>query len=182
MLIHQVPLQSLRAPKWGATYIMRPEKILLRLSMYESGWLQPLVVRSADQSIIDGTKRWDLALSDDKFKARHGLLVPVVYHDVDEIDAMVLHVRLNRAKGNVHPYALSQIVKSIIRSKKYGERDLLAILAMSNDELDLMISSGLLKSKNWEKYEYSRAWVPIEVPSGTPIDSSVIERPPNPDR
>ena len=67
MNIHDVPLTSLRAPSWGSTYLLRPDRMLLRLSIVESGWLQPLVVRRADQTIIDGTKRWDTALSDEKF-------------------------------------------------------------------------------------------------------------------
>jgi ParB-like chromosome segregation protein Spo0J len=148
----------------------------------DSGWLQPLIVRLEDQVIIDGTKRWDLALSDDKFLAKYGRNVPVVYHNVDEIDAMILHVRLNRGRGNVHPVGLSAILKKIVYSGKYNENDLSTILVMSEDEIDLLLSTGLLKKKNWEKYEYSRAWVPIEVPSTDAVETSFIERPPNDDR
>lgn len=182
MNIHDVPLSSLKAPSWGSTYLLRPEKMLLRLSMIESGWLQPLVVRLSDQTIIDGTKRWDMALSEDKFLNKYGKSAPVIYHDVDEIDAMVLHVRLNRARGNPHPVGLSALLKKIIYSGKYNEKDLSSILLMSDDEVDLLLSRGLLKKKNWEKYEYSRAWVPIEVPKNVEVETSFIERPPNPDR
>lgn len=182
MKIHDVPLSSLKAPSWGATYLLRPDKILLRSSLIDSGWLQPLIVRREDSTIIDGTKRWDLALSDDKFLQKHGNSVPVVYHEVDEIDAMVLHVRINRARGNSHPVGLSAILKKIVYSGKYTETDLSSIFAMGEDEIDLLLSSGLLKTKNWEKYEYSRAWVPIEVPKGSEVETSFIERPPNADR
>lgn len=182
MKVVDVPLNSLKAPSWGATYLLRPDKMLLRSSLVESGWLQPLVVRLADSTIIDGTKRWDIALSDDKFLNRHGKNVPVVYHDVDEIDAMVLHVRLNRARGNPHPVGLSKILKKIVYSGKYDESDLSSIFMMGSDEVDLLLSSGLLKTKNWEKYDYSRAWVPIEVPKGAEVEISFIERPPNADR
>jgi len=177
-----VPLSSLRAPSWGSTYLLRPDKTLLRISLVESGWLQPLVVRLDDQTIIDGTKRWDIACSDDKFLSKFGSDVPVVYHDVDEIDAMILHVRLNRARGNVHPVGLSAIMKKIVYSGKYDDKDLSNIFVMGDDEVDLLLSSGLLKNKNWAKYEYSRAWVPIEVPKGADAGTSFIERPPNPDR
>ena len=53
---------------------------------------------------------------------------------------------------------------------------------MHDDEIDLLMSSGLLKMKNWKQYEYSRAWVPIEVPKGEEVGTSIIERPPNKDR
>lgn len=182
MIVNSVPLNSIRAPKWGATYLLRPDKMLLTQSLKEYGWLQPLVIRKADQTIIDGTKRWDTALSDDKFLKKYGSDVPVVFHDVDEIDAMVMHVRLNRARGNIHPVGLSALVKRILDSGKYKALDLANFFIMSDDEIDLLMSSGLLKTKNWQAYEYSRAWVPIEVPVGTGSDSPTFERPPNPDR
>ena len=55
-------------------------------------------------------------------------------------------------------------------------------IRMHDDEIDLLMSSGLLKMKNWKQYEYSRAWVPIEVPKGEEVGTSIIERPPNKDR
>lgn len=182
MNIQDVPLSSLKPPSWGSTYLLRPEKMLLRISMIESGWLQPLVVCLSNQIIIDGTKRWDMALSEDKFLNKYGKFAPVVYHDVDEIDAMILHVRLNRARGNSHPVGLSGLLKKIIYSGKYDAKDLSNILLMGDDEIDLLLSSGLLKKKNWEKYEYSRAWVPIEAPKNIEVETSFIERPPNSDR
>lgn len=182
MQIDWVKLESLRAPKWGSTYLLRPDKILLSQSLRESGWLQPLVVRRSDHTLIDGTKRWDLALSDDRIIKRYGQSAPVVYHDVDEIDAMVAHVRLNRARGNVHPVGLSALVKRILDSGKYSISDLTSLFVMTDDEIDLLVSEGLLKKKNWQAYEYSRAWVPIEVPAGSESDSVTFERPPNPDR
>ena len=182
MKVEMVPSASLKPPSWASSYLLRPDKLLLRLSMIESGWLQPIVVRLADQTIIDGVKRWDFACTDEKFQSRHGAFVPVVYHDVDEIDAMILHIRLNRARGNTHPVGMSTMLKKIVYSGKYEADELSNILVMSDDEIDLLLSSGLLKKKNWEKYEYSRAWVPIEVPKGTEVETSFIERPPNADR
>lgn len=182
MIVHNVPLNSIRPPKWGATYMLRPEKMLLVQSLREYGWLQPLVIKKSDQTIIDGTKRWDTALSDDKFLRAHGSDVPVIYHDLDEVDAMVAHVRLNRSRGNIHPVGLSALVKRIVDSGKYDANDLANLFIMSEDEIDLLLSSGLLKNKNWKEYDYSRAWVPIEVPVGTNADSPTFERPPNLDR
>lgn len=37
MNIQDVPLSSLKPPSWGSTYLLRPEKMLLRISMIESG-------------------------------------------------------------------------------------------------------------------------------------------------
>lgn len=182
MQITNVPFNALKSPSWGATTLLRPEKNLLKLSLLESGWLQPIVVKSDDMTIIDGYHRWLIAQDDEKFIKKHGTLIPVIFHDVDDIDAMVIHVRLNRARGTQNVYALSKIVKKIVASSKYTEVDLGNILLMHDDEIDILLSSGLLKKKDWAKYDYSRAWVPIEVPAGTDVGSTVIERPPNKDR
>lgn len=180
--ITNLKVNSIKAPKWGATSILKPDKSLLRLSMVESGWLQPIVVRMEDMTIIDGYHRWIIAQEDEKFAKRHGDWVPVVFHDVDEIDAMILHVRLNRARGNVNSFALSKLIKRVVASGKYDENDLKNVLLMHDDEVDLLMSSGLLKMKNYKQYEYSRAWVPIEVPKGEEVATTFIERPPNKDR
>jgi hypothetical protein len=182
MKVEILPLTAVQPPKWRATSILRPDFLLLKTSMTESGWLQPLVVRLADKSIIDGSERWNIACSDEKFSRKHGETVPVVFHDVDEIDAMILHVRMNRARGFVHPVRLSSVVNKIIVSEKYNERDLAPILSMSDDELELLLTGDLIKKKNLQKYEYSRAWIPVEVASDEEVPSSFIERPPNDDR
>lgn len=181
MQIHLVPNNSIKPSDWSANYVLKPERNLLRLSMLESGWLQPLVVRRETMTIIDGFHRWQLAQTEDKFIKKHGDLVPVVFKDVDEIEAMVLHIRLNRSRGDLSAFLVSKIIKRIIDSGKYEEEDLSNIFLMNDDEIDLMLSHGLLKRKNLAKYEYSRAWVPIEVPKATEI-APVLERPPNPDR
>lgn len=182
MKIQMLASNAIHPPKWRATSILRPDLLLLKSSMIESGWLQPLVVRSSDSSIIDGSERWNVVRTDEKFRKKHGDLVPVVLHDVDDIDAMVLHVRLNRARGFVHPVRLSSVVNKILASDKYDEMELAAILSMSDDELELLATGDLIKKKNLQKYEYSRAWVPVEVASEEEVPSSFIERPPNEDR
>jgi len=182
MKIQMLPKTAVHPPEWRATSILRPDLLLLKTSLTESGWLQPIVVRVSDNSIIDGSERWNVVCTDERFRKKHGDSIPVVFHDVDEIDAMVLHVRLNRARGFVHPVRLSSVVNKIIVSAKYGERDLAAILAMSDDELELLLTGDLIKKKNLQKYEYSRAWVPVEVPTEGEVPSSFIERPPNEDR
>lgn len=182
MKIQGVQAKVLQIPKWGATSILRPEKMLLRASMVDSGWLQPIIVRFSDNSIIDGYQRYLICIEDDKFIKKYGQIIPVIYHDVDEIEAMVMHVRLNRARGVTNSYALSRLVKRIVSSGKYKEKDLSNLFLMHVDEIDLLMSSGLLKKKNWQKYEYSRAWVPIEVAKTSAEDAVVIERPPNADR
>lgn len=182
MEIVLVDNKKLKIPAWGATSILRPEKMLLRMSMIEYGWVQPIIVKLSDNTIIDGYQRYLISIDDDKFLKKYGSSIPVIYEDVDDIEAIVMHIRLNRARGATNAYALSRAVKRIVASGKYEEDDLSNLFLMHDDEIDLLMSDGLLKKKNWQKYEYSRAWVPIEVAKPVADEAVYIERPPNKDR
>jgi hypothetical protein len=46
--------------------------------------------------IIDGFHRWVCAQTDKRILKRDKNLVPVIFEDVDKIDAMLMHIRLNR--------------------------------------------------------------------------------------
>lgn len=182
MDISNVDNRILKISPWGATSILRPEKMLLKESMMDYGWVQPIVVRASDNTIIDGYQRYLISINEEKFLKKYGRHVPVLLQDVDEVGAMIMHVRLNRARGSVNSYALSRLIKRLIASGKYEENDLGNIFLMHDDEIDLLVSDGLLKKKNWHKYEYSRAWVPVEVAKPISEDRVDIERPPNKDR
>jgi len=108
MEISLVDNRKLKIPSWGVTSILRPEKMLLKSSMIDFGWVQPIVVKSSDNMIIDGYQRYLISLDDEKFIKKHGNLIPVVYKNVDEVEAIVMHIRLNRARGAVNSYALSR--------------------------------------------------------------------------
>ena len=181
MKIDYTPFDSIKPAEWRTNYVLKPDMELLRLSMNESGWLQPILVRAADMSIIDGTHRWVIA-GEKHFQRRHGSEIPVMFFDVDEIDAMVMHVRMNRARGEIFAKHFSKLLKKIVLSDKYSAEELEDILIMSPDEVDLMLAGGLLKQRKIPNHEYSRAWVPVEAPSADKLNAVSIERPPNPDR
>ena len=181
MKINSLPFNSIKPSSWRTNYVLKPDMDLLRLSMTDSGWLQPIIVRKEDMTIIDGTHRWVIAGEKD-FQKKHGKEIPVLIFDIDEIDAMVMHVRLNRARGEIFAKPFSRLLKNIVLSDKYSSEELEDIFVMSPDEVDLMLAGGLLKQRKIPQHEYSRAWVPVEAPSESQIEKGVIERPPNADR
>lgn len=181
MKISYRPCDSVKPALWRANYVLKPDMDLLRESMIDFGWTAPIVVRVEDQTIIDGTHRWIIANEID-FQKRYGKEIPVLFIDCDEIDAMLMHVRLNRARGKIFAKPFSRLLKKIILSDKYSDNDLAQILIMSPDEIDLMLAGGLLKHRKIPQHQYSRAWVPVEAPSASEIEHISLERPPNPDR
>lgn len=180
MNIDHVPLMSVRPAKWRTTYVLKPDMKLLKLSLVESGWLAPLLVKT-DGTIIDGFHRW-VAAQDPQVRRTLGETVPVTWVDVDEIDAMIMHVRMNRARGEIVARPFSRLLHRVLASEKYTTFDLKTVLAMTGDEIDLMINSSLLKNRKLAEHTYSKAWVPVEAPPGAAVATPVIERPPNADR
>lgn len=183
MNVSTVKIENLRPAEWRATYMFKPELRLLADSIADYGWLAPLVART-DGTIIDGFSRWLVAQSDSRVKKKCAGEVPVVWVECDEAEAMIMHVRLNRARGQMVAKRLSRLLKRVARTGKWSEDDLQAAVRMSNDEFDTLIDGSLLKSRSLKEHEYSRAWVPVEAPpAGAVLAGNIaIERPPNADR
>lgn len=175
-----VPNNALRPALYRTNYVLKPDLKLLRLSLTEHGWMSPVVVRTADATIIDGFHRW-VAAQDAKVTKAIGSDVPVLYRDMDEVDAMILHVRLNRARGAIVAKPFSSLIQQIVVSGKYAPEDLEDVLCMSADEMDLMLDGSLIKKRKVAEHVYSRAWVPVEAPADA-TSTPAIERPPTPDR
>jgi ParB-like chromosome segregation protein Spo0J len=184
MIAPDTPLTAIRPADWRSNYVLKPDLRLLASSLRDYGWVAPLLVRSADSTIIDGFHRWVIAQNDQEVHRRDGGKVPVVWVDVDQVDAMVMHVRLNRARGQLMARSLSGIVRTILQSRKYRESQLYTMLEMKPDELELLMDGSLLKSRKVSEHQYSAAWIPIEAPRLTNkvAPAPEIERPPNQDR
>lgn len=168
---------ALKPSSWvSVNYVVAPDLRLLRESIETYGWITPIVVRKEDSTVIDGYHRWLLASKDPK---GIGKAIPVAWVSCDQIDAMILHITLNRARGSIVNRDLSALMKKIIRSRKYSNEELRMMLEMTLDEFDVLSDGSLIKRRNIKKHEYSMAWVPIETSgSDAPIK---IERPPNKD-
>lgn len=171
----------LRLAPWRTTYIIKTDLEVLHRSMEDYGWLQPLIVQRSTNVIIDGNYRWEIASRIDKLRKSASGQVPVIFVDCDDIEAMILHGRLNRSRGSVLARRLSRIIQQVLRSRKYGEPDLKRMFSMHADEMDMMVDGTLLKDKKISEHKYSNAWVPVEAPASAKDQAVIIERPPNAD-
>lgn len=182
MNINYEKIDSLIVPEWRATYILRPDLLVLSASLLQFGFIQPIHIVKSTREIIDGSERWLLSKNVKKISEKINDLIPVIEHDCDFLDAMMMHIRLNRGRGSLVAKPLSRIVKKIYLSGKYGNDDFKSILCMGIDELDLMLDGSIIKTRKIQEHSYSRAWVPIEADSKTVDRGTIIESPPNPDR
>jgi ParB-like chromosome segregation protein Spo0J len=182
MNIEDVSGGVLRPATWRSTYILKPDQKVLVQSMVDFGWLSPLVVNSKDNTIIDGHERWVIAANEQAIVERDGGMVPVQWVECDEIDAMLMHVRLNRGRGLLYAKPLSGLLRKVVRSAKYDDVEIRQILGMQREEYDLLLEPSLLKTRKISEHKYSRAWVPVEASPGSTALTVNIERPPNSDQ
>lgn len=183
MNVEEVPLESLIPAPWATSHLLRPDERLMIQSLTDWGWLQPLVVRAENRTVIDGTARWLIAMNTPHVKERVGGSVPVVWVSCEEVDAMVMHVRLNRARGLVVAKRTSNLLKSVMASGKYDANTVRNLLVMTREEWEVMVDGSYLKQKSINEHTYSRGWVPVEAPKpGSVVAGEMrFERPVNRD-
>jgi hypothetical protein len=94
---------------------------------------------------------------------------------------MMLHLQMNRGRGDLVTKRVSGIVRRLHLTKAYSSKDFDAMLSMKIDELELLLEGSLIKQRNLVQHTYSRAWVPIEVAGGFD-ETATTEGPPSDDR
>jgi ParB-like chromosome segregation protein Spo0J len=180
MKIENVEIDKLQKGDWHANHILKPDLRVLARSIADFGFLSPIVVMKRDMAVIDGYHRW-MVVKENKELRKTITHIPCIFIDCDSLEASMLHLRLNRSKGTLVAHRVSDLVKQMVRSKKYTDNDLAQLLSMTDDELDVLLDGTIIKRVNISEHKYSRAWVPIEAPKGA-VDTFVPEKPPNPDR
>lgn len=156
--VQWVPRAKLRANNYNPNAVAPPELDLLKLSIQEDGWTQPIVVLP-DMTIIDGFHRWTVS-ADPALRAMTGGLVPVVVVDVDPVHRMMSTIRHNRARGTHAVLRMAEIVRSMTESG-LPAGEICQRLGMEPEELERLLDrSGMTVRGAGDKNEFGRAWVP----------------------
>ena len=157
--IRWVPADTLDANTWNPNRVHGAELRLLERSLLSTGWLQPLLV-NPDRLIIDGFHRWRLSQDSKPVRARWKGKVPVAVLDVDRPTAMLMTIRINRAKGSHVAVEMSAIVRELISEHGVARDVIAAEIGGTKEEVDLLAQEGVFTAKNIAKWGYSKAWYP----------------------
>jgi ParB-like chromosome segregation protein Spo0J len=158
--IEWVPVDQLSANDWNPNIQAPPELKLLRLSVLENGWTQPIVAREHDGGarleIVDGYHR-SLTGRDPRVAAMTGGLVPIVrLGETDDATARMATVRHNRARGTHHVLKMANIVAALIGMgvdvAEVGRR-----LGMDEEEVDRLADRGDML-KRAAAAEFGNGW------------------------
>jgi hypothetical protein len=183
MEIEIVNIDDLIDFDWTSTHILRPDLLVLANSIGSYGLLSPIVVQRGTNKIIDGSQRVRLIKGNAHLADKFSNGIAITYVDCSEMEAMIIHVQMNRGRGSIVAKKLSRIVRTLSKTGKLDEEGFVSRFCMKFHELELMLDGTLLVHRDIKNHTYSRAWVPVEAPSGTVDKEPVaIERPPNADR
>jgi ParB-like chromosome segregation protein Spo0J len=152
---------TLSVNNYNPNVVFTPELRLLELSIMTTGWVQPILV-SKDGTIIDGFHRSRLAVDSAALKKKYAGKVPCAVVDVSRAEAMLMTIRMNRAKGTHVAVQMSSIIKELIDDHHLDPQEISKGIGATLAEIDLLYQDGVFKMKNIKDYKYSPAWYPTE--------------------
>lgn len=162
-----VDARALSANDWNPNRQAPPEHKLLKQSLIEDGWTQPIVVREHDGGarleIVDGFHRWKLATNDKEVAALTTfdgrVHVPiVVLAETSDTEARASTIRHNRARGTHLVLRMADIVAKLVQDGMTSE-EIQQQLGMDEEEVDRLLDRGnMLLRGGRETGTFGNAW------------------------
>ncbi len=156
-----VASDSVSANDYNPNSVATPEMELLRLSIREDGYTQPIVAwsKGGEYEVVDGFHRNRVGKECQDVRERvHGYLpAAIINSDRQDVgDRMASTIRHNRARGKHAVTAMSDIVVELKR-RNWTDAKISKNLGMDQDEvLRLTQISGI--SELFSDQEFSKAW------------------------
>ena len=159
--IKWIAAKDLKANHYNPNRVMNAEMNLIERSILKTGWIQPILV-NRNNVIIDGFHRWTLSQVSQELKAKYDGKVPCAVLDVSDVEAMVITVRINRAKGTHLAFRMSEYVRELVEKHGIPMDDLAKDIGATFEEIQLLMKSDMFEHKDVENWAYSEAWFPVE--------------------
>jgi hypothetical protein len=158
-VVEWVDPRTLRANDYNPNKVFRPEMELLKLSIMEDGWTQPIVA-TPDGVIVDGFHRFTLGSTDPDIRRMSGGLVPVVRTSPTSAgNARAATVRHNRARGQHGIMSMGEIVRAM-QTEGMPSEVICQKLGMEEEEL-IRLADERPSPNRAGKDSFGRGWVPV---------------------
>lgn len=160
--VQWIDVNRLQANDYNPNVVISPEFKLLKFSLLQQGWIQPILVcpRGDDFEIIDGFHRATLAKTDKEIAAMTDGKVPVCVMELSEAERKMLTIRINRAKGSHVAVRMHDIVVSLINEHGLSIKDVCQGIGADKSEIELLLTDNVFKAHDIANTPYSRAWEP----------------------
>lgn len=156
--VEWVRRDTLTANNYNPNKMPKTEMNLLKQSIIEDGWTQPIVAR-LDGEIVDGFHRWTVS-ADPDIAALTGGLVPVVrIQEIDPARQRMATIRHNRARGEHYVLSMVDIVTELVNEYGIDIDALKTRLGMEREEVRRMLDRGKMTVRAGND-DFKKAWVP----------------------
>tara|TARA_R110001632_G_scaffold66748_1_gene157066 strand:- start:17 stop:517 length:501 start_codon:yes stop_codon:yes gene_type:complete len=151
--------EKLKANNYNPNKVAPPELKLLKISILEDGWTQPIVIND-DFTIVDGFHRWTLSGHKEINSLTGGLVPVVILEGKSSNDKKLATIRHNRARGTHGVLEMSNIITDMVKEGLTGD-EIMERLQMEKEEVTrLLFRAGIPKSDVFKDSEFSKAWTP----------------------
>lgn len=150
--------ETLSPNHYNPNSVAPPELDLLKTSIKEDGWTQPIVA-NPDMTIVDGFHRWTVSGHPEIYALTDGY-VPVVILEPRNLEHQQMStIRHNRARGRHGVLEMGRIVQDLLDSGLTTE-EVMKRLQMEREEvIRLTNTQGVMGHPDLDK-PYSPAWEP----------------------
>ena len=160
--IHWLPRTKLIPNTWNPNHVAPPELALLRISLLENGWTQPIVafdLCDGRYEIIDGEHRWKVSEDADVADLTEGLVPVVILHGSDA-DRMIATIRHNRARGEHGVLPMASIIQALLNSG-LSQAEVEHRLQMEDEEVERLNERGGVPEIVTRSHQaFNSGWVP----------------------
>jgi ParB-like chromosome segregation protein Spo0J len=158
--IEWVHRDELHANDYNPNHVPPPELRLLKLSIIEDHWTQPIVIREDENGtleIVDGYHRW-LVSDDKKIREMTDGYVPVVrLKNLSPAQQRMATIRHNRARGEHHVMKMADIVDDLVNRYGVDSAEVERRLQMEEEEVKRFLDHGNMV-KRGSRDEFGKAW------------------------
>jgi len=155
-----VDRSKLKPNDYNPNFVAPPEMKLLKVSLLETGWTQPLVV-DKNFVIIDGFHRYTVSGDPEVAEMTGGLVPVVIVENIDENTRRLATIRHNRARGTHAVLEMATIVRFLIEEGKMTSKEIQMRLGMEEEEvLRLAAKGGMPSAMIKQQKDFANAWKP----------------------
>lgn len=157
--VRWVHRDTLKPNLYNPNAVAPPEMRLLKISILEDGWTQPIVV-TEDNTIVDGFHRWTVSGQKDVYRLTAGMVPVVTLKPKDEASQQMATIRHNRARGTHAVLRMADIVEGMIKSGLSMD-EICDRLQMEDEEvIRLANRKGIPKTDIIRNTDWSKSWKP----------------------
>ena len=158
--IHWITRDELHANAYNPNHVAPPEMKLLKISILEDGWTQPIVART-DGEIVDGFHRWTVSADPEVAELTDGK-IPVVYlaDSTDPATQRMATIRHNRARGQHGVVPMADIVHQLKTDYELTDEEIAQRLQMEMEEVDRLADRGSKIKRGASPDGFNKGWKP----------------------